>query len=193
MARIALLVSEQRMKDYTALDNNTRTEEITPFILNAQDVYIQDTLGTKFYDELKDGVVNGTLTSDEQTLLNDYIAQPLMHFALYLMLPTLKYKIVEKGLLSGTSEETQPTTLEELQYVRQSERDLAEFYMERLREYLKDNPGMFPSYDNYGVDGMAPNKENPYFSGLVTTGVKRYKTYYENKCDECNPDLGPSS
>ena len=50
MAYTALLVSEQRMKQWTSLDENVRVEDITPFIINAQDIYIQDALGTKFYE-----------------------------------------------------------------------------------------------------------------------------------------------
>jgi hypothetical protein len=110
------------------------------------------------------------------------------------MLPSIKYKIVEKGLLSGTSEETAPTTLEELQYVRQAELDLAQFYQERTREYLRNNPGMFPSYDAWNtLDGMAPNKRRPYFSGLVTNGIRtKYTTYYDERCDGDCADYGPS-
>ena len=190
MAYTALLVSEQRMKQWTALDNNTRTEEITPFIINAQDVYIQDTLGTKFYLKLKDGIVNNTLTADETHILNEYIAPTLMQYSLYLMLPTIKYKIVEKGVLNGTSEETAATTLDELKYLRQSTMDLAEFYNKRLLEFLFDNPSMFPEYTNPGTDGMTPNKRNPYFSGLVTG--KSNLSYYEEKYTDCT-DCGPSA
>ena len=199
MAYTALLVSEQRLKQYTSLDNNTRVEEITPWILAAQDIYIQEILGTKFYNHLKQAVINTTLNSDERDLLDEYIQPMLCHYALYLMLPSIKYKIVEKGLLSGTSEETAPTPLDELQYVRQSELDLAQFYNERLREFLRDNPGMFPDYDNSGVKGMMPNHERPYFSGLVTNNIRKYKyrTYYDRfdydgRYDGCS-DCGPSA
>ena len=51
-----LLVSEQRMKQWTSLDNNIRIDVLTPPILQAQDLYIQDTLGTPFYNRLKAGV-----------------------------------------------------------------------------------------------------------------------------------------
>ena len=50
-----------------------------------------------------------------------------MQYALYMMLPTIKYRIVEKGIVSGTSEET-ATNLDELKYLRQSVLDTAEFY-----------------------------------------------------------------
>ena len=103
-----LLVSEQRMKQWSSLDNNIRIDVLTPSILQAQDIYIQDTLGTAFYTRLKAGVVANDLTTNESVFLKDYIGPCLIQYALYLLLPSLKYKMVEKGILNGTSEETQP-------------------------------------------------------------------------------------
>jgi len=187
-----LLVSEQRMKQWTALDNNIRIDLLTPSILQAQDIYIQDRLGTLFYDRLKSGVMNDDLNSDEESFLKDYVGPTLMQYALYLVIPHLKYKMVEKGLLSGSSEESTQTTLEEMKYMRQSALDTAQFYDDRMREYLSDNPGMFPQYETPGTDGMYPNKKTPYFSGLVTD-VRKLKNYnyYEDKCDGC-PSDGPA-
>jgi hypothetical protein len=185
MAR-AILISEQRVKQLTNLDDNVRVEEITPFILQAQDLYLQDTLGTKFYDRLQQGVIDNDLNADEKTLLNDYIGSMLAHYALYLMLPGLKYKLVEKGILSGQSEETGATTLDELKYLRQTVLDTAEFYDTRLRQYLCDvTSGTYPEYDQPGSDGMMPNNDVPYFSGLVTP--KYFRKYGEQyPTDECS-------
>ncbi len=187
MSQTVLLVSEQRLKQWTSLDNNTRDEEITPSILDAQNVYIQSTLGTPLFNHLKDGVLNNTLTADEITLLNEYTAPALMQYALYLILPNIKYKFVEKGILNGTSEETSPTTLDDLKYLRQSTLDLAEFYDTRLREYLCDVPSTtFPLYTNPTAnDGMNPDKSSPYFSGLVTN-FRRYDQYPYNQGCQCN-------
>lgn len=190
MANTALLVSEQRMKQWTQLDDNVRVNDITPFILQAQDIYMQDTLGTKFYTRLKDGVIADDLTADEKTLLNDYIGPTLMQYALYLMLPSIKYKVANQGILNGTSEETSPTTLDELQYLRQTALDTAEFYNKRLLKYFLDNPNMFADYQNPGTDGMMPNKRNPYFSGLVVP--RNNVKYYEERYGECS-DCGPST
>lgn len=186
-----LLVSEQRMKQWTALDNNIRIDMLTPSILHAQDIYIQDRLGTLFYTRLKQGVVNDDLTSNEEAFLKDYVGPCLMQYALYLVLPHLKYKMVEKGLLSGSSEESTQTSLDELKYMREAAMDTAQFYDERMLEYLRDNPGMFPQYETPGTDGMYPNKKTPYFSGLVTDVRKKKFNYYEEKCDGC-PSDGPA-
>ena len=59
MSQTALLVSEQRMKQWTQLDDNVRLNEITPHILQAQDIYLQNVLGTRLFDRLKAGVIAG--------------------------------------------------------------------------------------------------------------------------------------
>ena len=186
-----LLVSEQRMKQWTSLDNNIRIDVLTPSILQAQDIYIQDTLGTAFYTRLKQGVIANDLTVDESAFLKDYVGPCLIQYALYLLLPSLKYKMVEKGILNGTSEETQPTTLDEMKYLRDSAMDTAEFYNKRMLEFLKDNPGMFALYTNPGTDGMMPNKRNPYFSGLQTNiPLRRNDLWIYEDCgtNNCDPD-----
>jgi len=167
MAQTALLVSEQRFKQWTQVDANLKAEDITPFIIQSQDIYIQDTLGTKFYNHLKNQIIAGTLSNDEKDLLNDYIGPCLMQYALYLMLPGIKYKIVDKGVVSGSSEETSTTSLEELKYLREGALDTAQFYNKRLTQFLVENPGLFASYESPGSKGMLPNRQNPYSAGLV--------------------------
>ena len=185
-----LLVSEQRMKQWTSLDNNIRIDVLTPSIIQAQDIYIQDTLGTLFYKILKAGVIANDLTANESAFLKDYVGPCLIQYALYLLLPNLKYKMVEAGIVNGTSEETQATTLDEMKYLRESALDTAQFYNQRMLEYLQDNPGMFVTYNNPGTDGMQPNKDTPYFSGLQTEiPLLRNDLYIYADCGlDCDPD-----
>lgn len=163
-----LLVSEQRMKNWTSLDNNIRIDVLTPSILNAQEVYTQSALGTSFYNRLKEGVELNNLTTDEEAFLKDYVGPALMQYALYLLLPNLKYKFVEKGILNGTSEETQATTLDELTYLRETAMDLAQFYDERMKEFLCQNANLFPQWLNWSGNGMPSDKTTSYFSGIQT-------------------------
>lgn len=178
------------MKQWTSLDNNIRIDVLTPSIIQAQDIYIQDTLGTLFYNRLKAGVIASDLTTNESTFLKDYVGPCLIQYALYLLLPNLKYKMVEAGIVNGTSEETQSTTLDEMKYLRESAMDTAQFYNQRMLEYLQDNPGMFTTYNNPGTDGMLPNKDTPYFSGLQTEiPLLRNDLYIYADCGlDCDPD-----
>ena len=185
-----LLVSEQRMKQWTSLDDNIRIDVLTPSIIQAQDIYIQDTLGTLFYSRLKAGVIANDLTANESLFLKDYVGPCLIQYSLYLLLPNLKYKMVEKGILNGASEETGATTLDEMKYLRDQAMDMAQFYNNRMLEYLQDNPGMFPLYQNpTPSDGMTPNRQNPYFSGLQTNIPRRNDLYIYADCGlDCSPD-----
>jgi len=185
-----LLVSEQRMKQWTSLDSNIRIDVLTPSIIQAQDIYIQDTLGTKFYNRLKAGVIANDLTTNESTFLKDFVGPCLIQYSLYLLLPNLKYKMVEAGIVNGTSEETQSTTLDEMKYLREAALDTAQFYNQRMLDYLGDNPGMFATYNNPGTDGMLPNKDTPYFSGLQTQiPLLRNDLYIYADCGlDCDPD-----
>lgn len=176
----ALLVSEQRVKQWSNLDDNVRMNDITPSIIQAQDLYIQPLLGTKFYNRIKNGIIASDLNSDEETFLKDYIGPTLIQYSLYILLPQLKYKLVEKGVMTGTSEDATPISLDEMKWLRQDALDKAQFYSKRLVEYLIDFPGLFPEYETPGTEGMYPNKQVPYFSGLVTP---RKYTAYDGKCD----------
>lgn len=185
-----LLVSEQRMKTWTSLDNNIRIDTLTPSILNAQATYIQDTLGSPFFNRLKEGVRANDLTTDESTFLKDFVGPTLIQYALYILLPNLKYKFVEKGIVSGSSEETDSTSLDELKYLRESALDQAQFYDERMKEYLRDYPALFPIYRTWNQKGMSPNKQNTYYNGLETNIPRRNSLWIYDDCgtDGCDPD-----
>lgn len=162
-----LFISESRLKKLTAVHENLEPQELTPFVLQGQDVYVQELLGTKFYNSLKEKVIAGTTTTQEQNLLNDYIAPMLANYAVYLALPSFNYKMKNKSVLNPSAEEAQNTGLSELKYLRESVKNTADFYRERSREFLIDNETDFPDYINYGTDGMRPNRLNAYSSGIV--------------------------
>ena len=161
-----VFISEQRLKKITAIHDNVEPDDLTPFVVQAQDIYVQDILGTKFFNSLKDAIVGATLTTAETTLIDNYIAPMTANYALYLALPTLNFKIKNKAVVTPTSEESTTTGLEEIKYLRQSTLDSAQFYAQRTLEYLNDNTSEFPDYTNPGSDGMMPSHRSQYESGI---------------------------
>jgi len=84
-------------------------------------------------------------------------------------------------VLQPTSEESQPATLEEIRWVRDSVMNTAEFYRERALEYLKNNQTLFPEYLNPDWnDGMIPDKHTDYYGGLVVPKPYGCGYYGEN-------------
>jgi len=122
--------------------------------------------------------------------LRDYVGPALIQYALYLVLPNLKYKFVEKGILNGTSEETQSTTLQELQYLREQALETAMFYDQRMREFLIQHPQMFNQWLTWENNGMPRNPDIPYFSGIQTErGLTTNNLFvYANCSPFCFPD-----
>ena len=163
-----LFISEQKLKSTTALHQNVEPQDLLPAVQQAQDIYVQALMGTTWYNALKARVVAGTVTAAEETFLDDYIAPMLANYALYQAFPTLAYKIFNKSVLQPTSEESQPATLEEIKFVRDSIMNTAEFYRERAVEYLCNNDSLFPEYRNpVADDGMLPDRQSDYYGGLV--------------------------
>ena len=162
-----LFISEQRLKSITAIHDNVEPNDLMPYVVQAQDIYIQEILGTTFFNSLKDAIVNSTLTTAETTLIDDYLAPTTANYALYLGLPTLNYKIKNKAVLVPTSEESTTTGLDEIRFLRDSILDTAQFYAQRSIEYLCNNDVEFPDYTNPNIDdGMLPNKNTQYNAGI---------------------------
>ena len=162
-----LFISEARLKSLTAVHDNVEPNDLMPYVLQAQDIYVQDILGTKFYNSLKAAVAGTSLTTPETTLINDYISPALANYALYLAIPTLNYKFRNKSILNPSSEESLNTGFDEMKYLRENVLDTAQFYMTRTQEYICDNSTDFPDYTSPGSDGMMPNPRSPYNSGIV--------------------------
>jgi len=167
-----LFISTAKLKAVTAIHENVTEDDLMPFVLQAQDIYIQELLGTSFYNSLKAAVVGSTLTTAEETLLDNYLSPTLANYSLYLALPSLNYKIKNKAVLNPSSEESLNTGLDEIKYLRQSVSDTAQFYAQRTIEYLKANDHEFPDYTNPDADYMQPNKRTQYSHGIYTPSNK---------------------
>jgi hypothetical protein len=186
-----IFISEQRLKSLTALHTNVEPQDLMPAVQQSQDIYVQELLGTTFYNGLRSRVLAGTTTAAEQTLLNDYIGPMLANFALYMAIPTLSYKIFNKSILQPTSEESQPATLEQIQWVRDQVFSTAQFYRERSREFLCNNDTDYPEYINPStLDGMLPDKQRSYYGGLV---IPKYRGCgYYNEANSNGPQSSPT-
>jgi hypothetical protein len=167
--KIALFVSEEKLKSFTAVNFNTSPKDFVPYIKTAQDIYLQNTLGATYYKNLENHILNGTVSGDDQFIIDNYLCYIVLHYALYQALPWLKYKIFNKSVLSPTSENADTIELDELKFLQQQCQDTAEFYAKRATEWMILHPGSYPLYVGPNpLDGMMPDYGNPYFGSIVT-------------------------
>ena len=164
-----LFISEAKLKDSTAINLNVDNEIILPYLRQSQKLYVETKLGTDLNNKLKDLIVAGTVgavgNEAYKTLLDDYIGDMLPNWALYHCIPFLRFKVENGNIYSKTSETGQALSTEESQHLREEIRNTAEYYTERMIDYICNNNSLFPEYNtNTGAD-VNPD-DNAYYNGM---------------------------
>ena len=160
-----LFISEEKLKSSTALNLNIDNSILLPFVREAQKLRIETALGTDLTQHLKDEIVAGTLAGADKTLVDDYIGDCLPGFAVYQAIPYLRFKMENGNIYSKSSETGTPLSTEEAQHLREEVRNTAEYYTERMIEYICNNTSSFPEYStNSGAD-VTPD-QNAYYAGM---------------------------
>jgi hypothetical protein len=164
-----LLISEQKLKDSTAINLNVDVNILLPYVLQAQTLYIEPKLGTQLYEHIKGLIQAGTIGDAGnvayKTLLDDYISFVLVNYSFYHAIPFLRFKIENGNIYSKTSENGTALSTEESQSLREEISNTAQYYTERLIEYIRNNIGDYPEYStNSGAD-VNPDK-NAYYNGM---------------------------
>ena len=146
-----LFIDDVYLKTYTPVGKSIDVDQIYPFVGEAQDIYIQDLLGTPLYDDLVYKLYSGLtfstpfFTQYEIELIN-LSSKALAYWSVYLALPHLSIAIRNIGLARATSENTQTSNLDDLRYIRGEVKDLAEFWAQRVVNYLCENSQHFTLY-----------------------------------------------
>jgi hypothetical protein len=85
-------------------------------------------------------------------------------------LPFLKYKILNKSILSPKSESADSIDLDELKYLVSQVKNTAEQYAMLLQKYLFWHSNEFPLWNTaLAQDGVIPDKGNVFTAPLVTS------------------------
>ena len=169
MANYVLFISEEKLKDSTAINLNVDPNLLLPYVRQAQKLYVEPKLGTQLTDKLKELITNNTIglpaNAAYKTLLDDYIGDMLPNWAFYHAVPFLRFKIENGNIYSKTSETGNALSTEESQSLREEVSNTAQYYTERLIEYITNNTGLFPEYStNSGAD-VNPDR-NAYYNGM---------------------------
>ena len=165
-----LFISEDKLKDSTAINMNVDVDFLLPFVKQAQKLYVETKLGTDLNQKIKDLIVAGTINdpanANYKTLLDTYIGDMLPNFALYHAIPFLRFKIENGNVYSKTSENGVALTTEEAQHLRSEVLNTGEYYTERMIDYIKNNISLFPEYNtNSGAD-VSPDSNGYSYQGM---------------------------
>jgi hypothetical protein len=162
----ALFVKSSDIAKHTALNGNVDADKFTQFVKIAQDISLQNILGTDLYEAMDASIVASTLAGNYVTLNTTYITPFLIHSAMLHYLPFAAYQVANRGIFKGGSENSSAVEKNEVDYLVEAERDISEHYAKRLIDYLCNNNTLFPEYSTNSNGDMNPDKD-VLFSGWV--------------------------
>lgn len=173
-----LLISEQKLKSASPLDPNIDSEELRYGILQAQTIFIQETLGTNFYQQILDQVATGDIDLSGNTynkeLLNNYIQPTLIAYSYYLVLDNLFIKAVNVGLQQFRSEQSEPIGIKEFRYMKEQAQQRAQFMDNLMRRHLVFENWKYPAYTLVTNNGQLIPEFAGAFKTSITLPVRRY-------------------
>ena len=162
-----LMLTADYYKRNSVVNLNVDEELLHPQIIKAQNMRIEKILGTNLFDTVLTEIDAQSYTARIITLLEDYIQPALVEWVTYTALPYLNYKITNKSISKKSSDNSEPSDLNEVNYLRQNIRDDAEYYSERMTKFLEANTDTYPEYleGNADCDDIKPSKLN-FISGI---------------------------
>ena len=163
-----LLISEAKLKAFTDINNNMDVALIKSTIREAQIVHITRLLGTKLYDKIIDEVNAGTLSGNYKSLVDDYVQDALIYWSYYESLEAIYLRPRNNGLLQPQGGDNS-LSVDMMVYdkKRQSVKNKAEYFSERLVDYLCFNNDLFPEYGTETNNDIYPDMGIQFKSPIV--------------------------
>jgi hypothetical protein len=142
----ALWIKREDLVRQTALGGNVDQDKYLQFIKVAQEIHLQNYTGTKLYDKISNDIIAGTLADPYLSLVNDYLQPMLIHYAMAEYLPFAAYTIANGGVYKHTSENSTSVEKNEVDFLVEKERNIAQYYTDRFITYMSYNQATFPEY-----------------------------------------------
>lgn len=145
IVEVQTLITEDYFKTYSPISDNYNIKDIKPYFHVAEKLWIEPIIGTPLYEELLDEVEKNEVTSENATLLlNIY---PLLAFAIvYESLPFVGYHLSQVGITKGKSENSEPVSINDVNYISTQLRNQCETMKMLLKKFLDEHSEHYPLY-----------------------------------------------
>jgi hypothetical protein len=168
----AAFIDVKFLKDNSPILQYVNEDELQVYIRPAQDVYIQKALGSKLYYSLMNKISTGSLQQFEIDLITKYIQPSLVWWSTHEFALYANYKFTNKAISKQNSDNSEPSDLNEVNYLTTNIRNKAQYFTERLTRHLMGETTTFPEYlevlDN--VFENIPSSRDNFFWGIYVPG-----------------------
>ena len=162
----ALFISTDDVKRKSILKGNLDVDNFIQYIEVAQDIHIQNYLGTDLYNKISADIIASTLTGDYLTLTTNYIKPMLIHWSVVEALPFLAYTVDNVGLTLRNAENSTSAEKNDVDFLVEKARIIASYYTDRFIAYMCENSASFPEYSTNTDSDVKPSTDTN-FTGWV--------------------------
>lgn len=139
-----LLIDEQTIKKESIIEKNVDSKILSKVIVNIQELYLKEILGTTLYKSLLEAVndlmVNSVaLSAEYSTLLNEYVQPYLIHAVCADFIVMNNYKITNKGVMKMNDNAANNATSDDIEYMKNYVDNYVGQYKKNLVDYLKSS------------------------------------------------------
>lgn len=163
-----LFINRTDLVKNTILNGNVDTDTFIQFIKIAQQMHVQNYLGTQLYNKITQLIEDNDLDGDYLDLVVEYVQPMLIHYAMVDYLPFANYQIRNGGVFKHRSENSESTTKEELDLLVQKHRSFASFYTQRFVDYASFFATQrFPEYWTNRNNDMFPDSKTNHINWVL--------------------------
>jgi len=162
----ALFITTKDIKRYSVLSG-----KFIYMVEIAQDTEVQNYLGTKLLEKIQALIIAGTINDPAnaayKTLLETYVKPMTIYWALVCYMPFAAYTVANGGVYKHTSESSVTVDKDEVDYLVEKYRDIAQFYTNNFIDFMVYNQNTYPEYNANTQDDTYPDTSNADFGGWV--------------------------
>ena len=177
-----LLVSEDYIKSTTNVSDNISNDYLLPAIKLAQDIELEQTIGTQLLEKLQKLVFDNDISNEKnynyKLLLDKYIQPYLAYCTIQHLVPTVAYKLVNQGIVRTDDEKSYNITSNEVDKTSDFYSHIANTFKKRLQLFLIANYNNFTELLNW--KSIADIRANLYSAAgcNVSLGGPRGKSIF---------------
>ena len=163
-----LFINRTDLVRNSIIDGNVDTDKFIQFIKIAQEIDVQQIIGTDMYNALSAAIPNIDLPANARwkTILDDYIVPMLIWYAQSNYFPFAAYQVKNGGVFKHTSENSISADKNEIDFLVEKARTNAEWYSRRFIGFMSFNQTTYPEYTSNTNDDIYPSYEAT-FNGWV--------------------------
>ena len=186
----ATLVTAGEVISNSFTNANTDTALISDnTILLAELAHIKPAFGKKFYEEIKTQHNNGTLTTANNTLVNDFLTRCLCWFVRFEVINEVQANSTSAGIVNNLDEFATIVDPSDLNAYKQDTYRKAEIYLHDMIDFMEDEDqdGQYPTYDsNRPNRGFAYKNHGIIMYDSIYTRKRTYNSWKDYcPCDDC--------